>query len=268
MSDTAFTGSIPATYQQRLVPLLFAPWAELIAQRVARLRPERIVEMAAGTGVVTAALAAACPEAEIIATDLNPAMLEVAGGLMPDGARVRFQPADACALPFPDDSFDAAVSQFGIRFYPDRVKGYAEAARVLRPGAPLIAALWGSLEENPVSAAIHQAMERAFPGDPPAFLGRTPFAFHDAEQVIAEAEAGGFASVSVERVTLPHPRVPAAHAAEGMVLGSPLRAEVEERGPGAIDKALAEATRAVETLTDGNGAIAADMTALIVTAET
>src|SRR6476661_1563976 len=192
--DTAFTGNIPELYQQNLVPLLFAPWAALLARRVASVGPGRILETASGTG------------------DLNAAMLEVAREQVPSSVKVDFVVADACALPFDDLSFDAAASQFGIMFYPDRVKGYAEAARVLKPGAPLVAALWGSLDENPVSAVIQQAMESAFPADPPRFLRRTPFSCHDADRVIAEAEDGGFELMSVERVTLPHPRMPATTA--------------------------------------------------------
>jgi len=265
--DTAFTGNIPELYQQNLVPLLFAPWAALLARRVASVGPGRILETASGTGVLTAELARACPDAEIVATDLNSAMLEVAREQVPSSVKVDFVVADACALPFDDLSVDAAASQFGIMFYPDRVKGYAEAARVLKPGAPLVAALWGSLDENPVSAVIQQAMESAFPADPPRFLRRTPFSCHDADRVIAEAEDGGFELVSVERVTLPHPRMPATTAADGMVLGSPLRAAVEERGADGLRRALDAAREAVAGLADGDGRIASTMTALIVTAQ-
>ncbi|MEQ7874860.1 methyltransferase domain-containing protein [Sphingomonas sp. ASV193] len=267
MSDAAFTGNVPEMYARDLVPLLFAPWAELVARRVAAARPARILETAAGTGVVTRALAEACPDAQIVATDLNEAMLDVAARDTGENRRITFAAADATALPFDDESFDAAACQFGIMFFPDRVKGYAEAARVLKPGAPLVATLWGSLDENPVSACVHRAVGAVFPGDPPQFLARTPFGHHDADRVIAECEAGGFELVSVERITLSHGALDARSAADGLVLGSPLRAEIEAHGAGALDRALAAARGALAEVSDGEGRIAASMTALVVTAQ-
>ena len=132
-ADSLFTGSVPALYDRCLGPLLFVPYARDIAARAALLRPGRVLETAAGTGIVTEALAAALPDAEIVATDLNQAMLDIAGARgLP--ARVNFQAADAQALPFPDSSFDLVVCQFGAMFFPDRVGAYGEARRVLRPG--------------------------------------------------------------------------------------------------------------------------------------
>lgn len=264
--DTDFTGNIASLYRQHMVPLFFQPWAELVAGQVATLAPTRIVETAAGTGVLTAALAERCPDAEIIATDLNSAMLEVARSTVPTGAHVHFTPADACDLPFEDGRFDVACSQFGIMFYPDRVKGYAEAARVLRPGGTMIAAVWASLAENRVSEAIQDAMEATFLANPPRFLARTPFGYHDADLIVREAQEGGFDQVSVERITLPHPRVRIASAAEGLILGSPLRTEVEARGPGATRLAVDAARRALADLADEQGIIDETMTALIITA--
>src|SRR5438270_13193608 len=98
-TDTVFAGSIPAIYDRYMVPLLFAPYAALVADRAKALAPRRILETAAGTGVVTQALHRALPDAEIIATDLNPPMLEQAA-LRVNAANVRFQQADAVDLPF------------------------------------------------------------------------------------------------------------------------------------------------------------------------
>lgn len=265
-ADTAFTGSIPDLYQQHLVPLLFAPWAELLATRAATFSPRDVLETAAGTGVLTAALARSCPRANILATDLNSAMLEVARAALPGDASVGLMPADACALPFGDATFDLTCSQFGIMFYTDRLKGYAEAARVLKPGGTMIAAVWGSLGDNPVSQATQHSMDVAFPDDPPRFLARTPFSYHDAGTIFDEAKRGGFDSVEVERIVLPHPRLPAADAVWGLVYGSPLRAEIEERGPGALERAAEAAATGLARLLDREGRIDASMTALIITA--
>src|SRR3954471_23854929 len=119
-TDTVFAGSIPDLYDRCLGPFLFEPYAADLAARARALKPRRILETAAGTGIVTAALAAALPAAEIVATDLNPDMLRVAAAKS-DLARVTFIPADAQSLPFPNASFDLVVCQFGAMFFPDRI---------------------------------------------------------------------------------------------------------------------------------------------------
>src|SRR5262245_20006383 len=115
-TDTAFTGSIPHLYERLLVPLLFAPYARELATRVALAHPSRVLETAAGTGVVTRALSALLPgDVAITATDLNEPMLAQAKAALPD-RRIEWRQADALALPFEDASFDAAVCQFGVMF--------------------------------------------------------------------------------------------------------------------------------------------------------
>src|SRR5512140_1857721 len=104
-----------------MVPLLFAPYAELVAERVASLRPERILETAAGTGVVTRAVHESVPDAEVVATDINPAVVAFAAERA-QSARVTFQAADAQQLPFDDESFDVVLCLFGIMFFPDKVR--------------------------------------------------------------------------------------------------------------------------------------------------
>src|SRR5690349_21437120 len=96
-SDTVFAGSIPAMYDQYMVPLLFGPYAKQTAARAQALSPRRILETAAGTGVVTEALHGALPEAEIIATDLNPPMLAEAARRV-TCPNVHFQQANALDL--------------------------------------------------------------------------------------------------------------------------------------------------------------------------
>src|SRR3954470_15722343 len=99
--DVRFSGSVPVNYERYMVPLLFRPYAELLANRAARFAPRSILETAAGTGVVTDALARALPDAEIVATDLNQAMLDVAAARV-NAPNVTFRQADALELPFED----------------------------------------------------------------------------------------------------------------------------------------------------------------------
>jgi methylase of polypeptide subunit release factors len=93
-TDTTFAGSIPGLYDQCLGPLLFQPYAEEDALRAASLKPKRILETAAGTGIVTAAIHHALPDTEIVATDLNQAMLRVAAERIHSDV-VQFRSADA-----------------------------------------------------------------------------------------------------------------------------------------------------------------------------
>src|SRR5450631_3314905 len=104
--DLSFVGSIPQIYEQYLVPLIFKSYAMDMAHRVSQLQPRRVLEVAAGTGVLTRQLRQTLPpDASIIATDLSQPMLDQA---MQVGiaARVEWRQADAQKLPFPDASFD------------------------------------------------------------------------------------------------------------------------------------------------------------------
>ena len=132
--DTAFTGSVAQFYERYMVPLIFEPYAVDLARRVAQAAPARVLELAAGTGVVTRQLAVMLDtSADIVATDLNPAMIEEAARI--GTARpVAWRQVDAMQLPFESASFDAVVCQFGVMFLPDKPRAFAEARRVLRPG--------------------------------------------------------------------------------------------------------------------------------------
>ena len=99
-SDKAFTGSIPQIYDRLLVPMIFEPYARDLAQRIKSHAPRDVLETAAGTGVVTRALAATLPEAtSITATDLNEPMLVQAKTHLAGKSEIKWQQADALALP-------------------------------------------------------------------------------------------------------------------------------------------------------------------------
>jgi SAM-dependent methyltransferase len=245
-TDIVFAGSIPEIYDRCLGPFLFEPYAADLAERAAALAPSRILETAAGTGIVTAALARALPGAEILATDLNPAMLAVAAGRL-SSPRVSFAPADAQSLPFEDGGFDLVFCQFGAMFFPDRVAAYREALRVLRPGGAFLFNVWDRIEANPASRAVADAVAGLFPGDPPGFLGRVPFGYHDKGSVESDLRAAGFTSVEAETVA----RLGAGaerDAAVGLCQGSPLRAEIEARDAGRLVEATEAAAAAVAAL--------------------
>ena len=188
-SDKVFAGSIPKLYDEYLVPLIFEPYATDLAQRLASRSVTRLLEIAAGTGVVTRALASRLPEdVAIVATDLNQAMLDQASAV--GAARpVEWRQADAMRLPFADGTFDAVVCQFGVMFFPDRVGAFSEARRVLRPGGVFVFNAWDRIAENELADTVTTSLQSVFPGDPPRFLARTPHGYHD--RTVIERDLAG-----------------------------------------------------------------------------
>ena len=184
-TDTAFVGSVPELYDTRLVPLIFQPYADDLARRAAALRPATVLETAAGTGVVTRALARALPAGtRLIATDLNQPMLDRAAAVGTDQP-VQWRQADAQALPFDDASVDLVVCQFGAMFFPDKPAAYAEARRVLKPGGTLLFNVWDTIEHNELAHEVTAALAALFPADPPRFLARTPHGHGDPDGCVA-----------------------------------------------------------------------------------
>ena len=262
--DVRFAGSVPANYERYMVPLLFRPYAEELVARAREWRPDRILETACGTGVVTDLLARAFPDAEIVATDLNQPMLDVAATRV-DSPNVTFRQADALDLPFGDGSFDLVVCQFGVMFYPDKVAGNREARRVLRDGGHYLLAIWDSIERNPLSNLANQAMGQIYPDNPPKFMTRGPFSYYQPEWIEAHLEEAGFDEISIETVERMSRSPSAADAARGLVYGSPMGVELADYGPEALDlvfEGLSESARQYENA----AGFAAPMVAHIVTA--
>jgi SAM-dependent methyltransferase len=263
--DAAFTGSVPVIYESYLVPLIFEPYADDLVKRLAPRKPKRILEIAAGTGVVTRAMSAALPGTTIIATDLNQAMLDQAKAVGTRG-KVEWKQADALQLPFPDASFDAVVCQFGVMFFPDKVKGHAEARRVLKPGGVYLFNVWDKIEANEFPDVITQALAQHFPKDPPRFLPRTPYGCHDRAAITREVTAAGFPKCDIATVPVrchaSQPSIPAVAFCQG----TPLRAEIEARAAGGLQAATDAATAALARRF-GAGQIDAKIQAIVVTAE-
>jgi len=268
-SDAAFAGSVPRLYETLLVPLLFEPYAADLASRAAsRVGPNadaRVLEVAAGTGAVTRELASRLPpHCSIVATDLNPPMLERAAA-RGTARPVEWQQADAMRLPFPDSSFDAVVCQFGVMFFPDRPRGFAEARRVLRPGGALLFNSWDRIEDNELAAVVQAALEPLF-ADPPRFMERTPHGYHDLERIARDVREAGLPDPRIETVTLrsraPSPR----DAAVAFCQGTPLRDEIAARDAGKLDAATAAAEEALARRF-GRGPIDAKMQAFVVEVE-
>ena len=243
-SGKVFSGSIPRLYEEYLVPLIFQSYADDLVARLASRRLGRVLEIAAGTGVVTRGLAASLPDTvSIVATDLNQAMLDLAAMT---GTRrpVEWRQADAMHLPFADAAFDAVVCQFGVMFFPDKAGAFQEARRMLAPGGLFLFNVWDRIEENEFACTATEALAEMFPQDPPRFMARTPHGYHDLALIGRDLKLGGFQSQP--RITTVPTRSRASSAripAIAYCQGTPLRNEIESRG----GSRLTEATQVVES---------------------
>lgn len=267
LSDKTFGGSIAKFYDEYIVPLIFEPYAEDLARRLATRRLARVLEIAAGTGVVTRYLASLLPDdVSIVATDLNQPMLDLASEVG-TARRVEWRQADAMQLPFEDGSFDAVVCQFGVMFFPDKAKAFAEARRVLRSGGVLLFNVWDRIEENEFADVITTALEPVFPDDPPRFLARTPHGYHDIATIQQDLRGGGFVTTpSVDtiaaRSTAGSARIPAMAYCQG----TPLRNEIEARDKSRLGEATDIAENAIARQF-GRGQVDGKIQAHIVMAE-
>jgi ubiquinone/menaquinone biosynthesis C-methylase UbiE len=264
-SDSVFSGSIPALYDRYLGPLIFEPYAADLADRLADIEVGHVLETAAGTGVVTQALARSLAEAvTITATDLNQPMIDFAAA-KPDVGRVTWRQANALDLPFADETFDVVVCQFGVMFFPDKGAAYGQALWVLKPGGRFVFNVWDRLEENEFAHTVNDAVAGLFPQDPSHFMARTPHGYHDVDRIRGELRAAGFGSVEIETVErrsrASSPRDPAI----GFCQGTPLRNEIEARDKARLGDATEIAAAAIAARF-GSGEIQGKMQAHVVTA--
>ena len=264
-TDKLFAGSIPEIYDRFLVPLIFEPYAADLAGRVAALAPSDVLETAAGTGVLTRALAERLsPSAHLIATDLNQPMIDQAARRQPAGT-AGWKQADALALPFADGSFDVVACQFGVMFFPDKARGYAEIRRVLAPQGAFVFNAWDRIEDNEFAADATDAAATIFPDDPPRFLARVPHGYCDTTRIRNDLAAGGFANApSIESVELRSRAESARHAALGFCHGTPLRNEIDARDASRLADVVDAATAAIARRF-GNGIVDGKMLANVVT---
>ena len=263
--DGLFSGSIPALYERYLASVLFAPYALDFATRLAGLQTGRVLETAAGTGILTRVLARTLPAAiEIVATDLNKAMLDFAAA-QPLGRNVRWQQADAQHLPFADQTFDAVVCQFGIMFLPDKRAGYAEAHRVLKPHGRFVFSIWDRLEDNEFAHAVSVAVTALFPNDSPAFLARTPYGFHDMDGICEDLRHVGFSAVTIEQVEVCSRATSPRDVAIGFCQGTPLGSEIVAGGAQQLGEVTSAVASALATRF-GLGQIEGKMKAHVVSA--
>ena len=230
-TDTVFAGSIPA--HLRPMPrcrCCSSPMPSEVAHAGAASQPRRILETAAGTGIVTAGAAARA------ARSRDRRHRPQSGDARRRGAACAVRqchvPAGRRAgAPVRGCSFDLVVCQFGVMFFPDKVKGNSEARRVLRDGGRYLAIIWDELDRNPVSH-VDIGGARGRVSRRPAALPRAHAVRLRGHRADRDATCTRRVStdVEIETVELEQPASRRNDAATGMCQGSPMRAEIEERG--------------------------------------
>jgi SAM-dependent methyltransferase len=244
--NARFVGSIPEHYDKGLGPVIFADYADDLARRVETANPALVLEIAAGTGILSRRLRDRLPASvRLTVTDLNAPMLERAQAKFGSGEQVELQTADAMVLPFRDASFDAVVCQFGVMFFPDKDRCNREVLRVLEPGGHYFFSVWGGFDDNPFGRIAYEVVAGFFPDDPPQFY-KVPYSCAAIEPIRDSLERAGFVDIEVAEVAR-QGVIPDARAfANGLIYGNPAIGEIRSRGgvdPEQLVDAIAEALR-------------------------
>ncbi len=233
-SITGFAGSVPTNYEKYLGSMLFEPYAVDIVDRLNKTELRSILEIACGTGRVTKHLVNALPaDGTLTATDLNPDMIAVAQKMISD-PRIIWQPANAQELPFEDCSFDAVVCQYGVMFFPDKPKAFAEAYRVLNPGGQYLFNCWSSLERNPAPAIVHRKLIEEFGDAAPRFLEVAPYSFYDHDVIHKLMTDAGFQNVTLHDVALDSHYESTDTVVKGFLDGTPIYGFLQGQDPDRI----------------------------------
>lgn len=240
---SSFVGSIPEFYDRHLGPNIFVDYADDIAKRVAAHSPKRVLELAAGTGIVTLALRKHLPaSAHLTATDLNQPMIDIAEKKFVNPQNLTFRAVDAQNIPFPDGSFDAVICQFGVMFFPDKDRSYREVSRILTNGGRYIFNVWDAPSFNPFGRIAHETIGSFFKSDPPKFY-QVPFGYHSIDAIKQSLIAAGFGGITVAVLDRTKEAGDLAEFAEGLVRGNPAIDEIKARAtvsPETIIAAVAE----------------------------
>lgn len=247
MSDevAGFTGTIPDQYDRGLGPVIFVDYAQEMARRAVEHGPRRVLEIAAGTGIVARRLRDLLPaDAHLTVTDLNPPMLDIARTKFKEGEKVAFQAADATDLPFPDGSFDTAVCQFGLMFFPDQATSFREVHRALVADGRYLFSVWDSHRHNPFLRIAHEVVGRYFPTDPPQFY-RVPSRCHELDPLKAILEETGFADISIAVIKLEKEVHDLSAFARALIHGNPTIDQIRARGDVAPDQIVGALTIAL-----------------------
>lgn len=266
-NDKKFVGSIPEVYDDYLVPLIFEEFAHEVADQVAKAAPREVLETAAGSGVLTRIVAPILSnETNYMVTDLNSDMLERAKQQQPQTDTLGWQVEDAMDMPFESNRFDVVCCQFGVMFFPDKVAGFAEARRVLKPGGYFIFSVWDEIQHNLFADHVTRAVGQMFSDSPPEFLERTPHGYFDLTRITGHLKSAGFSQAEIRTVTLQSVAKTPHDVAVAYCQGTPLRNEITARDPGGLERVTDHVTQYLQAVF-GSGPVSGKIRGYLITAE-
>jgi ubiquinone/menaquinone biosynthesis C-methylase UbiE len=225
-------GNAAETYEQALVPAVFAPWAPLVVALADPQPGDRVLDIACGTGVVTRLAAQHVKRTgKVTGLDLNPGMLAFAASLTapdaPTNAPITWLEASATHMPLDDAVYDIAYCQLGLQFFPDRPAAIREMYRVLVSGGRLGLMVWQGIHHAPGFEALAVALARSVSSEAAGIM-RAPFTLAEAEQLRTLVADGGFRDITIQSVagTVRFPSI--SHFVQDYVRGSPLAGHVSK----------------------------------------
>jgi ubiquinone/menaquinone biosynthesis C-methylase UbiE len=231
MVDTArdFGGSIPEHYDRLLGAAQFDAIAADLVRRVP-VRPKgEVLELACGTGIVTARLRERIdPFFRVVATDLSDDMLAYARNKVK--GKIDWRTVDASALPFKDETFGLVICGLGVMFVADKKKLCGEVRRVLLEGGAFLFNVWDGLERNPQGASTARVFDELFPGDPEMQFAQIPYSWNDQQAIRQHLEEARFQEVRIEPATFEIKAPSARTYAMGQIRGTPRGALIEKKG--------------------------------------
>jgi ubiquinone/menaquinone biosynthesis C-methylase UbiE len=237
-----YVGDVAIAYDRDLGPVLFEHYAIDIARRATERSVRHMLEIAAGTGIVTRHLRNVLPkDALLSAIDISDSMMDVARAKFLPHEQITFQVADATALPFENEAFDAVVCQFGVMFF-DKEAAFREAHRTLKHGGRYLFSVWDSRRYNPFASLTFEVLKQFFPSNPPRFL-EDPVSSFEIDPVKETLIRSGFERIVISVQSQEYDILDVPAFARGLVF-CPVIEEIRERGgvePEEIVEALAEA---------------------------
>ena len=188
------------SYENYMVPSLFAPWASYLVQSANPQPGERVLDVACGTGIVARRIAPHVgSQGGVIGLDLNPDMLSVGRAAAErEGLAIGWRVGPAEQLQFPDGSFDLVVCQFGLMFFADRHTALTEMHRILRTGGRVVVSVWQGLDRHPFYLTLHEVSKQ--------HLGKSSvqavFSLGDSDELSRLLAEAGFQQVEIEPASL------------------------------------------------------------------
>lgn len=238
----SFNKSIPQNYEDYLTPFIFDPYAEDLLERIGTRAGttslNNVLELACGTGAVTRQLLAHLPSAaQLIATDLQPDMLNVAKRHL-SASNLTWDTVDMTNIPYAANQFDLIVCQFGLMLVPDKLKALTEMHRVLRPGGHLLFSVWSDIRHNQLWDITSSVIE-SFTDINPMLQDPGPFSMADVNIGLEGLKKAGFPDAKVTAVNKTGKIETAAMAVKGITEGLPVFTALSQKDPSLTAKVQA-----------------------------